>query len=120
MSLCRNLHLRNFALIALLLWISTGCYVPIRQTPPNTREYIPAWREDFMPGETSRVEVLLTMGEPDEVSADETVLTYRWSAIDGIIIISQCTPPIEMTSETVISFSFDTNGMLLAIDVIAT
>jgi hypothetical protein len=120
MSLWRNRHLRNIALFALLLWISTGCYVPIRQTPPDTREYFPAWREDFMPGETSRVEVLLAMGEPDEVSADETVLTYRWSAIDGIIIISQCTPPIELTSETVMSFRFDTNGVLRAIDVIAT
>jgi hypothetical protein len=119
MRLWQNLHLRNIVLFTLLLWISTSCYVPIRQTPPDTREYYPAWREDFTPGETSRVDVLLTMGEPDEASADETVLTYRWSTIDGIIIITQCTPPVELTSETAILFTFDADGVLQAIDVTA-
>jgi hypothetical protein len=120
MRLQRGLHPRSLALFVLLLWIGSGCYVPIKQTPPDSREYFPPWREDFTPGATSRVDVLLTMGEPDETNPDETILTYRWSSIDGIIIITQCTPPVEMTSETVISFTFDEEGVLQAIDVIVS
>jgi hypothetical protein len=117
MRLWQKLCLKNLALFALLLWIGTGCYMPIKQTPPDTREFYPAWQEEFKVGETSRVDVLLTMGEPDETSTDETVLTYRWSTIDGLIVITQCTPPIELTSESVISFKFDADGMLQDIDV---
>jgi hypothetical protein len=117
MRFCQNLRLKNLALFALLLWISTGCYLPIKQTPPDTREFYPAWQEEFKVGETSRVDVLLTMGEPDEASTDEAVLTYRWSTIDGIIVITQCSPPIELASETIISFEFDEDGVLQDIDV---
>jgi len=117
MRLWHNLRLKNLALFAMLLWVGTGCYMPIKQTPPDTRDYYPAWRENFSVGETSRVDVLLTMGEPDETSNDETVLTYRWSTIDGLIVITQCTPPLELTSETIISFTFDIDGVLQDIDV---
>jgi hypothetical protein len=47
MRFCQNLRLKNLALFALLLWISTGCYLPIKQTPPDTREFYPAWQEEF-------------------------------------------------------------------------
>lgn len=111
------MHRKHLWLLALLLWISTGCYVPIRQTPPDSREYYPEWRENFTPGETSRVDVLLTMGEPDEVSTDEMTLIYRWSSVDGIVIVTQCNPPMEVTSEIVLSYTFDEYGVLQEIDV---
>jgi hypothetical protein len=56
--------------------------------------------------------VLLLMGEPDEAAADESMLTYRWSRIEGIIVVTQCTPPVEVGSETRIDFEFDDNGIL--------
>ena len=108
---------KTIALLAILVWIGTGCYVPIQQIPPGTREHMPAWRDDIRAGEVSRADVLLTMGEPDEVSAGESVLIYRWQRIDGIIVITQCTQPIELTSETVISFTFDEKGVLQGVEV---
>lgn len=112
-------HLRSkqIAVLALLLWVAAGCYLPVRQIPSDSREFIPDWSEEFTAGETSRAEVLLTMGEPDEVSPDEMKLTYRWSTIEGIIIVTQCTPPIEISSETTVRFEFDEYGVLQSIDV---
>lgn len=101
----------------MLVWIGTGCYVPIQQIPPDSREHMPAWRDDIRAGEASRTDVLLTMGEPDEVSAGESVLIYRWQRVDGIIVITQCTQPIELTSDTVISYTFDEKGILQAVEV---
>jgi hypothetical protein len=79
----------------LLLWISGGCYLPIQQIPTDARENMPAGSLNFEPGVSSRSDVLLHMGEPDEISPDEAVFTYRWPSIDGIIVVTQCTPPIE-------------------------
>ena len=61
------LSMKRMALVALLVWISTGCYVPIHKSSPESREHFPASRSDFTPGETTRADVLLKMGEPDEV-----------------------------------------------------
>lgn len=112
-------YLKQLALFALLLWVASGCYLPIRQTPQDSREYYPATPELFTPGESSRTDVLLAMGEPDDASPDQTVLSYRWSSIDGIIVVSQCTPPIELQRETVITFSFDEHGILQSAELTA-
>jgi hypothetical protein len=109
--------LKRLGLFVLLLWGSTGCYVPIEQVPPGSREYFPAGYSDFSPDLATRADVLLAMGEPDTVSIDESVLTYRWHSTDGIVVITQCTPPIELTSETTLSFSFDEDGVLRDVNI---
>ena len=103
---------KHLALFVLLLWVSTGCYVPIKQVPPESREHFPARYDEFVPGQASRADVILAMGEPDSVSTDESTLTYRWLSIDGIIVVTQCTPPLELTSETALTFVFDEEGVL--------
>ena len=108
---------KHLAVFVLLLWVSTGCYVPIKQVPPQSREFYPDSHDDFAPGQTSRVGVLLAMGEPDSVSADESILTYRWHSVDGLIIVTQCTPPVELTSETTLIFSFDEDGVLQNVNI---
>ena len=113
----RQLRVKQIVLLASLLWVATGCYLPIRQIPSDSREYYPEWQGHFIAGETSRTEVLLEMGEPDEVSLDELKLTYRWETIDGIIVVTQCTPPIEIGSKTAISFEFDEYGVLQSVGV---
>ena len=107
---------RQVAILALLLWVATGCYVPIRQIPPDAREVFPDRYGKLVAGETSRADVLLLMGEPDEMSPDEMKLTYRWPVIHGIIVVTQCTPPVEIDSERVVSFEFDEDGILRSID----
>lgn len=111
-----NLRSKRIVLLALLLWVAAGCYVPIRQIPSDAREFFPDWHADLVAGETSRADVLLLMGEPDEVSPDEMRLTYRWPVIHGIIVVTQCTPPVEIDSERVVSFEFDEFGVLQSID----
>lgn len=91
--------------------------MPIKQVPPQSREYFPELHDDFAPGQASRAEVLLAMGEPDSVSTDESTLTYRWQSIDGIIIVTQCTPPVELTSETTLTFFFDEDGVLQDVNI---
>jgi outer membrane protein assembly factor BamE (lipoprotein component of BamABCDE complex) len=91
--------------------------LPIKQIPPHSREYSAGLQDDFAPGQTSRTDVLLAMGEPDSVSTDESILTYRWQTIDGIIVVTQCTPPIEVTSETTLTLTFDKDGVLQDIDI---
>ena len=110
---CRS---RQTAILALLLWVATGCYVPIRQVPSDAREFFPDWHGDLIAGEASRADVLLLMGEPDVTSPDEMKLTYRWPVIHGIIVVTQCTPPVEIDSEREVSFEFDENGILRSIN----
>ena len=104
--------LKHLALFVLLLWVSTGCYVPIRQVPSESREHFPARYGELAPGQVSRADVMLVMGEPDSASTDESTLTYRWFSIDGVIVVTQCTPPLELSSETTLTFFFDENGVL--------
>lgn len=108
---------KHLAVFVFLLWVGTGCYVPIKQVPPQSREYFPELSADFVTGRASRTDVLLVMGEPDSVSTDESTLTYRWHSIDGIIVVTQCTPPIELTSETTLTFSFDEDGVLRDVNI---
>ncbi len=108
---------KHLGLFVLLLWVGTGCYLPIKQVPPQSREYSSGLQDNFAPGQTSRTDVLLAMGEPDSVSFDESILTYRWQTIDGIIVVTQCTPPIEVTSETTLTLSFDEDGVLQDINI---
>lgn len=110
-------QLKQLGLFILLLWVSTGCYVPIKQVPLESREHFPARYNAFAPGQASRADVMLVMGEPDSVSTDESTLTYRWLAIDGIIVITQCTPPLELSSETTLTFYFDEDGVLQDVNI---
>lgn len=99
-------------LIVVMLWLGTGCYVPLKQTSPGFRSYFPATLEDFHVGSHTRSDVLLIMGEPDEFSSDETIFIYRWSEVRGVFVITQCTPGMEVKKETSYTFAFDEDGLL--------
>ncbi len=107
---------KRVILVVLLTWVSTGCYVPISRPTMGYREYFTAAREDFTPGETTRAEVLLKMGEPDEQFQDETLLIYRWSEDQGVIAITSCVGGV-LTETTSLKFTFDTAGILKSLDI---
>jgi len=108
--------MRRVILVLLLVWISAGCYVPVNMNVKELRQYYPATRDDFTPGKTSRVDVLLKMGEPDELSSDEKVLFYRWGAFRGIVSVTGCdATPIDETTTFV--FTFDEEGVLTSLDI---
>lgn len=99
-------------MLFLLMWISTGCYLPLQLDVPESRSLLSTESEEFVPGTTSRADVLIAMGEPDETSDDESVLTYRSRSIEGIIVVTQCTPPVELDTEIAINYTFDAQGIL--------
>jgi len=116
-SVHRLLHARSAVLVVMLTWLATGCYLPIRQVPADSRGRFPAVPESFESGRTTRTDVLLVMGEPDDVSPDERLLTYRSTTIDGVVIVTQCTPPIEVRTDTQMRFRFDEQGLLQDIEI---
>lgn len=99
----------------MLSWISTGCYLPISQRIPESREYYPAQIENFTPDKTTREEVLLILGEPDEQASDGKVLLYNWSKMAGSFTITGCDAEgIKQTQS--IKFTFDSVGILKSLD----
>lgn len=117
MNFRRFLHVRTAALIVMLTWLATGCYVPIKQVPMDSRGRFQEVPESFENGKTTRTDVLLVMGEPDDASPDETLLTYRSATIDGVVIVTQCTPPVEFRTDTEMRFRFDEQGLLRDIEI---
>jgi hypothetical protein len=71
----------------LVVIIGAGCvgYLPLNKADPTTRQNV---TEEVIlsitPGQTNREEILLKLGEPDEISPDGTRLAYSWKRIKGI------------------------------------
>lgn len=107
---------KRLLLIVLLVWISTGCYVPLEKPFSTSREYFPATRKDFTVGETSRADVLLIMGEPDGKNLDESLFIYKWSETSGVVAIA-CGIGVDVVKTTEYKFTFDTNGTLKRLDI---
>jgi len=103
-------------LIILLAWISTGCYVPISRPGAGSRTFFPASPDEFTIGETSRIEILFKMGEPDRLSKDEKELAYVWVEEKGVFTLTGCDahPIVEKTTAV---FRFDEKGILESLDV---
>jgi hypothetical protein len=106
-------------LILLLIWISTSCYLPIETKVPGFRDYYPAIREDFTPGKTTRAEVLLIMGEPDEQESNEKILIYNWSKNKGAFTLTGC-DLTSLNESTSFKFIFDSEGILKSLDISQT
>ena len=110
---------KKLTLVMMLTWISTGCYVPIKWSNPDYRDHFPAEAKEFTPGESTRADVLLKMGEPDERSPDGTLFTYNWSRGNGVLIVSQCGPSVSFIETTSFVFTFDEEGILKSLDIFA-
>lgn len=89
---------------------------PPRSTFSPSREYFPATRKDFTVGKTSRLDVLLIMGEPDKKAPDESLLVYKWFETIGVVAIA-CGIGGEVVKTTTYKFTFDTKGTLKKLDI---
>jgi hypothetical protein len=62
-----------------------GCVVvpvPVNYHTSRSRKNVSADElEWFVPGTTTRHEAVLRLGEPDDISADDARLTYRWEKV---------------------------------------
>lgn len=89
----QRLRFRRAGMLAILL-CSSGCIaIPIptpEHTPMDTvtRQNIgPDTTEWIQPGKTSLTDVLLKLGEPDQVSPDGRKLAYRWQKVRAYVLV---------------------------------
>ena len=75
-------------IVALLpVLISMGCigYLPLNKADPDTRQNVSEETiVSIIPGQTNKDDILLQLGEPDEVSPDGRRLIYSWNKIKGV------------------------------------
>ena len=88
-----RLGFRSAGLLAVLAY-ATGCVVLPIPTPEHTplgtvtRQNISANEADWIqPGTTRLAEILLKLGEPDQLSPNGQKLAYRWQKIRGYVVI---------------------------------
>jgi hypothetical protein len=76
----RKHRLRGVDLSVLLCALGAGCimYVPDSWTRSVREERATTLIPTIIPGQTTKAQVLLTLGEPDEISPDDRRFVYRW------------------------------------------
>ncbi len=72
-------------LSAVLCMIATGCVIPTNYYTSDSRKNVTeTTAELIVTGKTTKEDVLLSLGEPDEVSHDENTFTYSWTKVKAI------------------------------------
>ena len=71
------------------LCLCTGCIiVPVNyhtwQSRKNVRAEDPQW---LVAGQTTRHEALLRLGEPDDVTEDDSQMTYAWEKVHLLVLV---------------------------------
>ncbi len=91
--LTQRLRFPKAALLA-VLGVSSGCIVVPIPTPEHTpmgtvtRKNIGTKTTGWIqPGRTSLADVLLKLGEPDQVSPDGWKLAYRWQKVRAYVLV---------------------------------
>jgi hypothetical protein len=77
-------------LVALTLAASFGCVIwpfPTGQLLQGRGRITPEYAEPLKVGEATREEVLLRLGEPDEVLEGGKILIYRWTEVRGFFAV---------------------------------
>jgi len=82
----RQFRNRCLSLCVILGALSTGCVIPMDYHPSDSRTNV---REEttttIIPGQTTKQDVFLGLGEPDEASPDGSRLVYRWIKVKAIV-----------------------------------
>lgn len=107
-------HLSRYLLSFSLSALGAGCimYVPDSWTHSPREERATAIIPQIVPGHTTKAEVLLTLGEPDEVSSDERRLIYGWSKVK-VFAIGPPTGGGAMGKQYRLILFFDDRGVVL-------
>ena len=85
-------HLRRLMAASILpvLCLVNGCVVlplPANSFAAGSRSNVRAEDTEWLvSGRTSREDVLLRLGEPDEASSDDSRLIYRWQWISTVVV----------------------------------
>jgi hypothetical protein len=108
---------RGQGLCLVLIIIGTGCLpVPIpftwygEQSRTNVDE---AAAKVIIPGRTTKEEVVLMLGGPDEVSPDGRSLVYRWAKIKFLLLPVFGPGPVpKVQKQYQLLITFDEHGMV--------
>ena len=64
-------------------------------------------KQTIIPGHTTKEEVFLALGEPDEVSPDGSSFVYRWAKVKLLIVGPSYGGPVEMGKKYKLIITFD-------------
>ena len=100
------------------LWIvvsamCTGCPVPVPMTWCGAHSRTNVNEETaltIIPGQTTKQEVFLALGEPDEVSPDGKTLAYRWAKVKLLLLFGRGALPVGKKYKLLITF--DEHGVI--------
>jgi outer membrane protein assembly factor BamE (lipoprotein component of BamABCDE complex) len=91
-----------------------GCIVPVSMYTPDSRRNV---REEtalmLIPGQTTKEEVYLTLGAPDEVSPDGRQLIYNWAKEKALVGIAPYAPPTPIVQKSSLIITFDERGVVV-------
>lgn len=93
--------------------LCAGCVLPWNAYTPGSRRNI---HEEtvlmILPGQTTKEEIFLALGAPDEVSPDGSQSVYSWEKIKALIAIAQYAPPGEVIQKSSLLITFDERGVV--------
>ena len=104
-------------LCIVLCMMATGCIPTNYYTSDSRKNVSQKMAELIVPGETTKEDVFLSLGEPDEVSLDETSFTYRWTKVIAIWFVATSGYTggfVDMERDYNIVIDFDKNGVVSA------
>jgi hypothetical protein len=105
-------HVRGWAAALLIASISGCILIP---TPPVGINEIPGERLKLVqPGKTTRVDVLMAYGNPDERHSDDRVFIYRWDRLRAVGGIGgPVAAPIAISDHFAFAIEFDAEGRVV-------
>ena len=113
-------NLSRLGWLLLLSFTLSGCVmipIPRDSNPPGTRQNItPEIVSPIIPGQTTKAEVLLALGEPDETSEDGSRWAYHWFKRKGTFIwinIGGGFGAFDLDKEYVFNITFDEKNLVL-------
>jgi len=103
-----------FSFLALCILCTSCVVIPVDYHEPGSRRNVSGETvERIVVGVTTEDDVVLELGEPDEVSIDQSSIRYRWSKVK--VLWEFGAPPItggSMTKDYDLLINFDVNNIV--------
>jgi outer membrane protein assembly factor BamE (lipoprotein component of BamABCDE complex) len=110
-SIAKHVVNRDVGLWIVLSVVCAGCPLPVNEYGIRSRTNVSEETAlTIIPGRTTREEVLLALGDPDEVSPDGQSFVYRWTKVK--LTIEGGFSPIEMGKKYQLLVSFSEHGVV--------
>ena len=98
-------HRQYILLIIVIILINSCVYIPL---PEHGEGVVPDEAMNFLvPGETTRVDVILRFGDPIQRFEEDRFFLYHWKLIDGYLIILDADSPMEELNYLCMEFTHE-------------